>query len=119
MSENGYESWKYKEYGTEEKNIYDIGIKSLIEIQKQIETHDIIFWNGTMGWIENGYSSGSEMLIHLLYKSGKQVIVGGGDTAGFCNHFPNYPFYHISTGGGASIEYISEGSLVGTQSFFE
>jgi phosphoglycerate kinase len=118
MSENGYENWKYREYGTEEKRIYDIGIKSLIEIQKEIENHELIFWNGTMGWIENGYFSGSEMLYHLLHKSGKKVIVGGGDTAGFCNQFSDESFYHISTGGGASIEYISEGSLVGTSQFF-
>ena len=45
-------------------------------------------------------------------KSNKKVIIGGGDTACFVNNF-NHGFYYVSTGGGASIDYISNGNLVG------
>ena len=51
-------------------------------------------------------------------KSGKKVIIGGGDTACFCNRFP-HNFHFVSTGGGASIDYISNGSLEGTKYFDE
>ena len=78
-----------------------------------ISKYDIIFWNGTLGVVENDlYKYGSNTLIQLLMKSNKKVIIGGGDTACFVNNF-NHGFYYVSTGGGASIDYISNGNLVG------
>jgi len=48
----------------------------------------------------------------MLNDSDCKVIIGGGDTSGFVNNYDNN-FDHISTGGGASIEYISNGTLIG------
>ena len=42
----------------------------------------------------------------------KKIIIGGGDTACFANKF-NHNFYFVSTGGGASLEYLSFGNLTG------
>ena len=105
-------------YINETTEIYDIGTKSIIELMNIIQEHDIIFWNGTMGWIEKGFTQGSELLTEILKNSGKKIIIGGGDTGGFVNQLGVDSFYHISTGGGASIEYISEGHLVGTDYYF-
>lgn len=100
-----------------EYNFYDIGMKSLFELEKIINENDVIFWNGTLGVVENNlYNYGSKILIDILIKSGKKVIIGGGDTGGFVNNF-KHNFYYITTGGGASIEYISNGSLVGVDYF--
>ena len=46
----------------------------------------------------------------------KKVIIGGGDTGGFVNKY-NHNFTHISTGGGASLDYISNGHLLGYDVF--
>jgi phosphoglycerate kinase len=118
-----------------ENKIFDIGSQSLHELYQLIQQHDIILWNGTMGWTENGFIHGTDSLITILKQSSCQVIVGGGDTAGYvCTplggdqknrlsaDFVNekkQSFYHISTGGGASIEYISQGSLIGLESIFD
>ena len=51
-----------------------------------------------------------------MKKSGKKVIVGGGDTVCFVNKHI-HDFYYVSTGGGASIDYISNGDLVGIKYF--
>lgn len=92
---------------------FDIGMQSIIELNKIIDEYDIIFWNGTLGVVEHDlYKYGSTTLIQLLMKSNKKVIIGGGDTACFVNNF-NHNFYYVSTGGGASIDYISNGNLVG------
>jgi 3-phosphoglycerate kinase len=48
--------------------------------------------------------------------SKKTVIVGGGDTGGFVNNY-DHNYTHISTGGGASIEYITFDGLVGLKQF--
>ena len=47
-----------------------------------------------------------------LSKKVDYLFITGGDTAGFVNNYENN-YEHISTGGGASIEYISTGTLVG------
>ena len=95
----------------------DIGFKSLRELFSLIMSHDIIFWNGTLGFVEKKeYAWGSEQLVKFLIECNKKVIVGGGDTAGFCNHF-NHNFTHVSTGGGASIEYLCDNWLVGMDVF--
>lgn len=97
----------------EDKNFFDIGMKSIIELNEIINQYDIIFWNGTLGVVENElYRYGSDTLVQLLMKSNKKVIIGGGDTACFVNKF-KHNFYYVSTGGGASIDYISNGNLVG------
>ncbi len=73
-----------------------------------------------MGYIEKGFDTGSEILIKtLLEETSKKIVIGGGDTSGYCNQYfeklhiipPSH--WHISTGGGASIEYLSEASLTG------
>tara|TARA_B110000967_G_scaffold206506_1_gene253410 strand:+ start:1513 stop:3645 length:2133 start_codon:yes stop_codon:yes gene_type:complete len=101
----------------ENKYFFDIGMQSIIELNNIIQNYDIIFWNGTLGVVENDlYSYGSLTLLELLKKSGKKVIVGGGDTVCFVNKHI-HDFYYVSTGGGASIDYISNGDLVGIKYF--
>ena len=103
----------------DEKDLFfDIGLKSLNTLRGLVEEHDVVFWNGTLGVVENEkYKYGSEMLVNFLIEAihknpNKKVIVGGGDTGGFVNKYRNN-FTHISTGGGASIEYIINNGLVG------
>lgn len=92
---------------------YDMGMESIIELNKLIQENDVIFWNGTLGVVENQkYEYSSRILLNILKKSNKKVIIGGGDTAGYVNSYENN-FYFISTGGGAVLEYISNGSLCG------
>tara|TARA_E500000178_G_C16696997_1_gene606400 strand:- start:153 stop:734 length:582 start_codon:yes stop_codon:yes gene_type:complete len=93
--------------------IFDIGPQSMNTVATLINQSNIVFWNGSLGICEDPfYKNGSEMLIHLLNSCKAKVIIGGGDTAGFVNDYENN-FHHISTGGGASIDYISNGTLPG------
>lgn len=97
----------------EDKYFFDIGMKSIIKLNEIINDYDIIFWNGTLGVVENElYKYGSYTLIQLLMKSNKKIIIGGGDSACFVNKF-DHNFYYVSTGGGATIDYISNNNLIG------
>lgn len=104
---------------SEEKlSFFDIGMESMVELSNLIPKYDTIFWNGTLGVVEDKmYTYGSTTLVHLLMKSGKKVIVGGGDTACFVQNNFRHNFHFISTGGGASIDFISNGSLAGIKYF--
>ena len=106
----------------ENENFFDIGMRSFNALHQLIKQHDIIFWNGTLGVVEDEkFKQGSELLVHTLKQElqrcpDKKVIIGGGDTGGFVNKY-QHNFTHISTGGGASIEYISFNNLPGLQYF--
>jgi phosphoglycerate kinase len=101
-----------------EKYFFDAGMNSLFELDALVQQSDLIFWNGTLGVVENNlYKHGSSALVDRLTKAsmnGKKVIVGGGDTGGFVNKF-NHNFYYITTGGGATLEYICNDTLVGVE----
>jgi phosphoglycerate kinase len=101
-----------------DKFFFDAGMNSLFELDALVQQSDLIFWNGTLGVVENNlYKHGSTALVDRLTKAsmnGKKVIVGGGDTGGFVNKF-NHNFYYITTGGGATLEYICNDTLVGVE----
>jgi len=97
----------------EDQCFFDIGMQSIVHLSQLIDEYDAIFWNGTLGVVENGlYKHGSTALVNTLMQKQKKVIIGGGDTACFVNRFP-HEFYYVSTGGGASIDFLSNETLVG------
>ncbi len=106
-------------YHLDNNYYYDIGIESLNKLYDLIDNNDIIFWNGTLGVVENElYHCGSISLLNYLLESNKRIIIGGGDTAGFVNQYlksVNIDIkdknIHICTGGGASIEFMIKGKL--------
>ena len=96
---------------------YDLGMNSIIELSKLISKQEIISWNGPLGVIKHHhYYNGSKTLLELLKSSGKKIIIGGEDNAGFVNQY-EHQFHYISTGGGASLDYISNGHLCGFDIF--
>ena len=91
--------------------IYDIGNKSLELYKKYINQSEIIFVNGTCGKFEDDrFTEGTSGLFKILKESGKKVIVGGGDTVSAAKKF-SYSFDFMSSGGGATLEYIADGTL--------
>lgn len=93
--------------------IYDVGVKSIELYKKYIDNSEIVFVNGTCGKFEDErFMEGTRMLFEALKESGKKVIVGGGDTASAAKKFGfGEDFLHISSGGGATLEYIADGKL--------
>ena len=93
--------------------IYDVGNKSIEVYKKYIDKSEIIFVNGTCGKFEDErFMEGTSNLFKTLKESGKKVIVGGGDTASACIKFGfKESFDFISSGGGATLEYIADGTL--------
>lgn len=93
----------------------DIGPKTVDLYQNHITEAKTVFWNGPMGLFENeNFAKGSYAIAESMAKCLGFTLVGGGDSvrainqSGFADKVS-----HISTGGGASLEYIEQGSLVG------
>ncbi len=92
--------------------IVDIGPKS-IEIISQILTKaKNVVWNGPLGWYERGYIENSIELSDRITKTDAFCVVGGGDSVALLNKngkLKNWDF--VSTGGGAMIHYLTNGTL--------
>ena len=89
--------------------IYDLGNKTILKYQKYIDASEIIFVNGTCGKFEDErFTEGTKNLFEVLANSHKKVIIGGGDTASAVTKFGfKDQFTYVSSGGGASLEYIA------------
>lgn len=96
----------------------DIGIESAKIFSKAIGDSQTVFWNGPMGVFEfDAFAHGTKTVATALTKMDGFGVVGGGDSAAAVRHFgfEDNQFGHISTGGGASLEYLEGKSLPGLE----
>lgn len=85
---------------------FDIG-NSTIELYKSlINKEDLVVWNGPMGkFEESSYEKGTKELLKYLSENEIKTVICGGDTGSASKKY-GLSFYYISTGGGASLEYL-------------
>lgn len=95
----------------------DIGPKTIKSFSEIISGASTVFWNGPMGLFENkNFSNGTSAMAKSISESKAFTVVGGGDSvaavnqSGLAAHFS-----HVSSGGGASLEFIEKGELPGVQ----
>ncbi|GAB3675071.1 phosphoglycerate kinase [Actinocorallia lasiicapitis] len=94
----------------------DIGPASGALFAAKLADAKTIFWNGPMGVFElEPYAGGTRAVAQGLIDSGAFTVVGGGDSAAAVRTlgFDEGAFSHISTGGGASLEYLEGKALPG------
>ncbi|MFP5334678.1 MAG: phosphoglycerate kinase [Actinomycetes bacterium] len=94
----------------------DIGPDSAAAFGRAVADARTVFWNGPMGAFEMApYAEGTRALAQALVDSDAFTVVGGGDSAAAVRRlgFSDDDFGHISTGGGASLEYLEGKTLPG------
>jgi len=97
----------------EGKIAVDIGPKTIEEFKKRLKTAKTIFWNGPLGVFEiDDFSKGTYEIASFIAGLLATTIIGGGDTASAIAKFKlEDKMTHISTGGGASLEFM-EGKVL-------
>ena len=96
----------------------DIGPESAELFAKEIAEAKTVFWNGPMGVFEiEKFAGGTKAVAQALTEVQGLSVVGGGDSAAAVRilGFEDSQFGHISTGGGASLEYLEGKSLPGLE----
>ncbi len=94
---------------------YDIGPKTIKLFLTELNKAKRVILNGPLGVYENiFYAKGTKKVFNYLANSKAKVLICGGDTISAIHNLKiKNNFYHISTGGGASLEYIAKRKLPG------
>jgi phosphoglycerate kinase len=95
----------------------DIGPESISLFGKFCTNASSIFWNGPLGVVEfSQFTKGTHAIAQILADLEILTVVGGGDSIAAINSMGlQQGFSHLSTGGGATLEYIEYGSLPGIE----
>jgi 3-phosphoglycerate kinase len=92
--------------------ILDAGPKTVEMLAHAFKNAKSILWNGPLGKYENGFTDATEGVARAVAASGAYSVVGGGDTVAAIEKLgEGTSFSFISTGGGAMLDFLAEGSL--------
>ncbi len=95
----------------------DIGPMTIKSYSDHLKTAKTIFWNGPMGLFENkDFAKGTMSIAHTIAETKSFSVVGGGDSVAAVQESGEADkFSHVSSGGGASLEFIERGQLPGVE----
>lgn len=101
---------------TSQDMIVDMGPETLEDLKITISVAKTILWNGPLGLYEDGFDKSSREILKTISESGAFSVVGGGDTVKLVKEMGlENKISFISTGGGAMLEFLSSGTLIGIE----
>lgn len=95
----------------------DIGPNTVVHWMRELQRAKTVFWNGPFGIFEIRYfAQGTRRIAEVLSRLDATTVVGGGDSVAAIHqmHLEKH-FTHLSTGGGASLEFLEKGTLPGIE----
>ncbi|MDO8660159.1 MAG: phosphoglycerate kinase [Candidatus Parcubacteria bacterium] len=97
-------------------NILDVGSESVENLASLIKKARLIIWNGPLGKYEDGGGIATEKVLKLVAGSKAKSIIGGGDTVSIISEMKmEDKFTFVSTGGGATLDFLVDGTLPGIE----
>ncbi len=111
----GHEVYPVAEFPADRESL-DMGPQTRALFASKLADARTVFWNGPVGVFEfPAFAAGTRAVAQAISAVRGLTVVGGGDSAAAVRqlHFPDSAFGHISTGGGASLEYLEGRTLPG------
>jgi phosphoglycerate kinase len=94
--------------------IIDVGPSTIEMLKGLVDKAKFILWNGPLGKYEKDSGGSTEAILKAIVKSNAYSIVGGGDTVAYISEMKfEDKFGFVSTGGGATLDFLSKGTLPG------
>jgi len=94
--------------------ILDIGSKTTKNLAQLVEKSKFILWNGPLGKYESSGARSTEKILRLVANSKIESIIGGGDIVALVSQMKiENEFSFVSTGGGAMLDFLANGTLPG------
>lgn len=101
---------------TEDGRVLDAGPRSVENLKPLISASKLVLWNGPLGAYETGYKVSTLALAKLISEFSSESIVGGGDTIAAIKELDLFDkFSFVSTGGGAMLDFLANGTLPGIE----
>lgn len=102
------------------EEVIDIAGNSISLLKAHIDKAEFILWNGPLGKYEDRGDKGTKETMKHLLNSKKEVVIGGGDLVSVFNSLNknkkiNNKKIFLSTGGGATLEFLTKGTLPGIE----
>ncbi len=111
---NGKEKNVLPEHVGKTQAIIDVGPQSIKSLLPYIKKAKLILWNGPLG--KGTHAKATIALLKLLAKARATTIIGGGDTVEVISKLKmERSFDFVSTGGGAALDFLAEGTIPGIQ----
>ena len=96
--------------------IFDAGDKTVDGLIDLIVAADFVLWNGPLGFYEKGFKEPTLKIARAIAESNAKSILGGGDTIAVIKELGILDaFDHVSTGGGAMLDFLAKGTLPGLE----
>lgn len=97
-----------------DEKIVDVGPETVTTLGSYIAHAKLILWNGPVGLFEEGYAQSTKDIAELIADSSAYSLVGGGDTVAAIRELGLADkFSFLSTGGGAMLDFLVDGTLPG------
>ncbi len=94
--------------------IVDVGPQTIEKLKELIQKSKFILWNGPLGKYEIGFGGSTESVLKMISKSSAHSIIGGGDTVAVVSKLKlENKLGFVSTGGGATLDFLVKGTLPG------
>lgn len=96
--------------------VVDIGPNALAHIENAVRSARSVIWNGPLGYFEAGFDESTKSLARTIASLSVDTVVGGGDSIASIRSLGLLDkFTFVSTGGGAMLDYLVDGSLPGIE----
>jgi len=86
----------------------DVGVLTVQNFREILQKANTIFWNGPLGMSQPPFDASTKEIVQILSESKANTIIGGGDTAAMIPENMLDSFNFVSTGGGATLDFLAE-----------